>query len=497
MTTAGLCSPPARRLEADRPERANALDAATVERLHADLDRADPGGRAPGGPAGPRPHLLRGPRPVGSGEPDRRHPAAPPHPHPGIARASPGLVGRDRRAGARAGGRRGGRPRARRRRATGHPCRQPAVPGLGLVPCSAPGGSRPRPRRRSPSRPRRPDARSTLPKRPPAACGAWWVPPRRPSPRLDRLALAAAGRPRAPWPACAAPPPRPATPTRWATSSVPGINARAARPHPRPPRPRRSMSRTVGTPRWRRSSRRSTPSSTATTTSTRLVEAVADRLRAALAAGIDLPASVTRPSQERYVMYVDPAGRFSIASAVWNVGQGTPVHGHETWGVVGIHSGVEHEVVFAKPTAQTSRWCAVMARKYSRSAGCWCAARPTTTYTGSTARATCPASASMCTAPTSARSGNSYDHHRRGPLVHLRGEAGALSPPSITCVRTCLPDLPEENPHEHRPRRRPEVRPRLRPDAAQGRGHRGGRLLRLRRVGLPERRRRDPLKYRR
>jgi len=85
-----------------------------------------------------------------------------------------------------------------------------------------------------------------------------------------------------------------------------------------------------------------------------LVEAVADRLRAALAAGIDLPASVTRPGQERYVMYplhVDPAGRFSIASAVWNVGQGTPVHGHETWGVVGIHSGVEHEVSFAKPAA--------------------------------------------------------------------------------------------------------------------------------------------------
>lgn len=83
-----------------------------------------------------------------------------------------------------------------------------------------------------------------------------------------------------------------------------------------------------------------------------LVGLVAERLRAALTAGIDLPASVTRPGTERYVMYplhVDPAGRFSIASAVWNVGQGTPVHGHETWGVVGIHSGVEHELSFAKP----------------------------------------------------------------------------------------------------------------------------------------------------
>ncbi len=86
-----------------------------------------------------------------------------------------------------------------------------------------------------------------------------------------------------------------------------------------------------------------------------LVELVADRLRAALADGIELPPSVTRPGLERYVMYplhVDPAGRFSVASAVWNVGQGTPVHGHETWGVVGIHSGIEHELSFAKPTAE-------------------------------------------------------------------------------------------------------------------------------------------------
>ena len=85
-----------------------------------------------------------------------------------------------------------------------------------------------------------------------------------------------------------------------------------------------------------------------------LVDLVADRLRAALTAGIDLPPSVTKPGEERYVMYplyVDPDGRFSIASAVWNVGQGTPVHGHETWGVVGIHSGVEVETRYRKPTS--------------------------------------------------------------------------------------------------------------------------------------------------
>jgi predicted metal-dependent enzyme (double-stranded beta helix superfamily) len=83
-----------------------------------------------------------------------------------------------------------------------------------------------------------------------------------------------------------------------------------------------------------------------------LTAKVAEKLQERLAAGLDLPESVTRPSTVRYVMYplyVDPAGRFSIASAVWNVGQGTPVHGHETWGVVGIYSGVEHELNYTKP----------------------------------------------------------------------------------------------------------------------------------------------------
>ena len=41
MTTTGVLGAGLRRLELDRPERANALDAATVERLHTELDRAE------------------------------------------------------------------------------------------------------------------------------------------------------------------------------------------------------------------------------------------------------------------------------------------------------------------------------------------------------------------------------------------------------------------------------------------------------------------------
>jgi len=88
-------------------------------------------------------------------------------------------------------------------------------------------------------------------------------------------------------------------------------------------------------------------------TEQQVTAAVADVLTSALANGLYVPASYTRPDLDRYVMYplyVDPDGRFSIASAVWNVGQKTPVHGHETWGVVGIYAGHEHEVRYDKPT---------------------------------------------------------------------------------------------------------------------------------------------------
>ena len=83
-----------------------------------------------------------------------------------------------------------------------------------------------------------------------------------------------------------------------------------------------------------------------------LTAAVQAELSAVLAAGFELPEDKTRPDPERYVMYplhVADDGSFSIASAVWNVGQGTPVHGHETWGVVGIYRGVEVETRYEKP----------------------------------------------------------------------------------------------------------------------------------------------------
>jgi 3-mercaptopropionate dioxygenase len=97
--------------------------------------------------------------------------------------------------------------------------------------------------------------------------------------------------------------------------------------------------------------------SAAPTTSTRSQKRVAERLSDLLAGGYRLPPEVTRPSPVHHVtypLYVAPDDSWSMASVVWDVGQRTPVHGHETWGVVGIYSGVEREVRYLKPVASTA-----------------------------------------------------------------------------------------------------------------------------------------------
>ncbi|MFJ3895472.1 MULTISPECIES: hypothetical protein [unclassified Streptomyces] len=77
-----------------------------------------------------------------------------------------------------------------------------------------------------------------------------------------------------------------------------------------------------------------------------VTQAVARHLRTWFESGITIPEPLRRPNEDHYVMYpmyVAPDSSFSIASAVWNVGQKTPVHDHGTWGVIGIVAGRERE----------------------------------------------------------------------------------------------------------------------------------------------------------
>lgn len=86
----------------------------------------------------------------------------------------------------------------------------------------------------------------------------------------------------------------------------------------------------------------------------KITKLVADRLSALLASDYRLPTELTRPSSDHHVnypLYIAPDDSWCLACVVWNMGQRTPVHSHETWGVAGIYSGTERELRYLKPAA--------------------------------------------------------------------------------------------------------------------------------------------------
>ena len=71
------------------------------------------------------------------------------------------------------------------------------------------------------------------------------------------------------------------------------------------------------------------------------------KLRALVAVDDWLPAEYAESGDRAYqqhLLYADPLDRFSIVSFVWGPGQGTPVHDHRVWGLVGILRGEEVSV---------------------------------------------------------------------------------------------------------------------------------------------------------
>ena len=66
---------------------------------------------------------------------------------------------------------------------------------------------------------------------------------------------------------------------------------------------------------------------------------------AALVASDDwLPDAYAQPDPARYrqyLLYRDPAARFSVVSFVWGPGQATSIHDHTIWGVIGMLRGAE------------------------------------------------------------------------------------------------------------------------------------------------------------
>jgi predicted metal-dependent enzyme (double-stranded beta helix superfamily) len=57
-----------------------------------------------------------------------------------------------------------------------------------------------------------------------------------------------------------------------------------------------------------------------------------------------LPQALLEPDPDSYRihrLHVDPGGRFSVSAMVWGPGQGTPIHDHTVWGMVGVLRGRE------------------------------------------------------------------------------------------------------------------------------------------------------------
>ena len=67
-------------------------------------------------------------------------------------------------------------------------------------------------------------------------------------------------------------------------------------------------------------------------------------LRALVAQDDWLPDAFAQPDPDRYRQYLlhcDSRERFSIVSFVWGPGQGTPIHDHTVWGLIGVLRGAE------------------------------------------------------------------------------------------------------------------------------------------------------------
>jgi len=50
----------------------------------------------------------------------------------------------------------------------------------------------------------------------------------------------------------------------------------------------------------------------------------------------------------QYLLYADPLDRFSVVSLVWGPNQGTPIHDHGVWGLIGVLRGEEVSIAYER-----------------------------------------------------------------------------------------------------------------------------------------------------
>jgi len=72
--------------------------------------------------------------------------------------------------------------------------------------------------------------------------------------------------------------------------------------------------------------------------------------------------AISAKAYAQYLLYRPADRAFSVVSFVWNPGQGSPIHDHCTWGVIGQYEGEEEESRFRILDNRLERIAVVLAR---------------------------------------------------------------------------------------------------------------------------------------
>jgi len=70
----------------------------------------------------------------------------------------------------------------------------------------------------------------------------------------------------------------------------------------------------------------------------------------------------------RHLLHADAEDRFSLLALVWKPGQGTPIHDHPSWGVIGVLRGRMRFTNYA-PSTEEGQNCLVRSGTVAGTAG--------------------------------------------------------------------------------------------------------------------------------
>lgn len=81
-----------------------------------------------------------------------------------------------------------------------------------------------------------------------------------------------------------------------------------------------------------------------------IIEKVKEQMALLLKEDDILPNKLMQPNPNYalYPIHIGDNGKYSIAVAIWDIGQKTPIHDHGTWGVIGVIQGTEREIKYDK-----------------------------------------------------------------------------------------------------------------------------------------------------